>query len=113
MTSPTCKVLPSYIIPKTEYVLLKIYAKPGAKRSEIQGVHGDALKVSIHAPPVDGEANEALIAWLADFLRLAKRNLEILHGHTSREKTVAVRGVTPAQLVAKFGPLVGTKVDAS
>ena len=69
---------------------LSLYIQPGASRSEISGLHGDRLKVKIKAPPVDGEANEALIEFIAETLKIPKRSVHLIQGETSRQKTVLV-----------------------
>ena len=63
---------------------------PRASRNEIAGVHGDALKVRLTAPPVEGKANEALIAFLAKRLGVRKSQVEIMAGATSRRKMIRV-----------------------
>ncbi len=66
---------------------------PRASKSEIAGEHDGALKVRLAAPPVDGEANEELIKLLAKEFGVAKSSVEILSGHTSKTKQVAVKNV--------------------
>jgi uncharacterized protein len=63
---------------------------PGAKRTEFIGLHDGALRVRLAAPPVDGKANEALIAWVADELGIQRRSVELIRGMTSRRKQVRV-----------------------
>ena len=76
----------------TGHVLkLSIHATPGAKRTETAGAHGDALRVRLGAPPVDGKANAALIAWAAQAFALPKANIELLHGAAGRQKVLALR----------------------
>ncbi len=70
--------------------LLTLHIQPGAKRSEVVGLHGDALKVRVASPPVDGKANEALVAFIADRFGLPKRAVQLVKGDTSRAKTVLV-----------------------
>ena len=70
--------------------ILAIHAQPGAARSEVSGVHGDALKIRIQAHPVEGAANAALLAFLAKQLGLPKSSLELVSGETSRAKRVRV-----------------------
>lgn len=77
-----------------------VRVQPRASRSEISGVHDGALRVRLAAPPVDGAANEALIELLADLLHVAKRDVRIVAGATSRRKVVEVDGVTPEQVFA-------------
>jgi uncharacterized protein (TIGR00251 family) len=69
---------------------------PRASRSAVEGVHGDALKVRLAAPPVDGAANEALVALLADALGVRPRAVRIVHGTTARTKVIEVDGVEAA-----------------
>lgn len=69
---------------------LTIRVQPGAKRSEVVGAHGDALRVRVASPPVDGRANAELVRFLADHLGLPARSVEIVRGHTSRTKVVHV-----------------------
>ena len=75
-------------------VRFSVRAQPRASRSEIVGLHGDALKVRLAAPPADGAANEALIEVLADALGIARGAVRIVSGATSRGKVVEVDGVS-------------------
>ncbi|MDO8931715.1 MAG: DUF167 family protein [Rhodocyclaceae bacterium] len=77
-------------------VVLTLHIQPGAKRSEVAGTHGDALKIRLAAPPVDGKANEALIAFLAKALGVPKAHVDLVAGQTSRAKRVRVAGIAPA-----------------
>ncbi len=74
-------------------VRFTVRVQPRASRSEVCGVHGDALKVRLAAPPVEGAANDALIALLADELDVSRRAVRIVSGATSRSKTVEVDGI--------------------
>src|SRR5438270_13668373 len=71
-------------------VLLDISVVPGAKRTQFIGLHDGALRVRLAAPPVDGKANDALIAWLADELGVTRRCVELLRGASSRRKQVRI-----------------------
>lgn len=84
-------------------VLVDVHVVPRASRSAISGVHEGRLKVTLAAPPVDGEANAELIALLAKLLRLSKRDVSLVRGESSRQKTVALRGVTAEQVRALVG----------
>lgn len=66
--------------------ILRLYIQPGASNSEISGVHGDRLKVKIKAPPREGEANEALIEFFSDLLKLPKLKIHFIRGESSRQK---------------------------
>ena len=75
---------------------LAIKAIPNAPRSEIVGWLGEALKLKIHAPPVEGRANEALCEFLADRLGLPHRAVVVIRGATSRQKVVRISGLSLA-----------------
>ena len=71
--------------------LLRLHVQPGAKVTSVSGLHGDALKMKVNAPPLEGRANAALEAWLAKALGVPKRDVEVLRGESSRDKQVLVR----------------------
>ena len=73
----------------TGYVVA-VHAQPGAKRSEISGLHGGRLKMRIAAPPLEGRANEALIDFLAQRLGLSRSKLRVLKGLQGRTKLVEI-----------------------
>ncbi len=79
---------------------------PRAKKNAIAGVIGDALKLSLTAPPVEGRANEAAIAFLADILRLPRASISIAAGQSSRNKLIRVAGISAADVAARLGPLL-------
>jgi len=71
---------------------LALHVQPGAKRTGAAGLHGESLKVRLAAPPVEGKANEALIAWLAQEFGVPARQVRLLRGEKSREKVVEISG---------------------
>jgi uncharacterized protein (TIGR00251 family) len=71
---------------------LAVHVQPGAKRSEVAGLHGDRLKIRIAAPALDGRANEALVAFVAETLGIAKSRITIAKGAQSREKLLVFAG---------------------
>jgi uncharacterized protein (TIGR00251 family) len=75
---------------KTGAVMVDIHVIPNASRTEADGEHDGALRVRLHAPPVDGKANVALMAWLAETLGIAKRDLALVRGQTSKRKQLRV-----------------------
>lgn len=77
---------------------IAIHATPGAKRTEAAGLYGDALRVRLGAPPVDGKANEALIAWAAETFGVVRKQVELLHGAAGRQKVLAVAFADAAAL---------------
>ncbi len=74
---------------------LALHVQPNAKRSEITGVRGDAVRVRLAAPAVEGKANVALIAWLADAFGVPERAVTLLRGARGRRKIVRI--AAPAQ----------------
>ena len=84
---------------------LKIYVQPNASRSEVIGLHGDAIKIKIKAPPVDGAANEEVIRFLAEYCEVSKKSVHLLHGETSRNKLIEIEADAELeqQLKVKFG----------
>ena len=80
-------------------VRFSVRVQPRASRNEVCGVHGDALKVRLSAPPVDGAANDALVDLLAQSLGVARRAVRIVAGATGRSKVVDVDGVLAAQVL--------------
>ena len=72
-------------------ILLAVHVQPGAKRTEYVGPHGDRAKIRLAAPPVDGKANQALVAWVAKQFGVRKGDVSIIRGHSSRQKVVAVQ----------------------
>lgn len=74
-------------------ITLTLHIQPGARKTEFAGLHGDALKIRLAAPPVDGKANEALLKFIADKLGMAKTGVILKSGSTSRRKVLEVKGV--------------------
>ena len=84
-------------------LLLPVRAMPRASKNEIQGLLGEALKVRLQAPPVEGKANQALIRFLSKSLDLSRAQLSIATGETGRNKAVLITGLTKAELIKKLG----------
>jgi uncharacterized protein len=72
-------------------IVIKIYVQPRSSRNKIIGLHGDALKIAIQAPPVDDAANRMCIEFLSKCLNLPRSAVEILSGHTSRMKRILLK----------------------
>jgi uncharacterized protein len=83
-------------------VTLAVRAQPGTKKTAILGVYGEGgtaqLKIAVQAPPLDGRANEALIAFLAKTFDLPKSAVTLVSGELARSKVFLLRGITPAQV---------------
>lgn len=82
-------------------ITLTLHVQPGAKHSEVAGLHGEALKIRLAAPPIEGRANEALLRFIAERFSVPLRNVELKQGAQSRHKRVEVRGsaVEPESLL--------------
>ena len=85
-------------------ITLTLHIQPGAKKTQFAGLHGDALKIRLAAPPVDGKANEALVKFVAETLGLAKSAVNLKSGQTSRRKVLEVQGAT-TEAVARFAEI--------
>ena len=75
-------------------LVLELHVQPGASRTEVAGLHGEGLKIRLAAPASEGRANAALIEFLARELGVAKRNVTITAGASSRRKRVVVEGAS-------------------
>jgi uncharacterized protein (TIGR00251 family) len=87
-------------------LLLSLHIQPGAKQTGFAGLHGEAMKLRLAAPPVEGRANAALCAFLADFCGVPKSAVTLVSGETSRAKRVRVEHATPAAM-ARLRALAG------
>jgi len=99
--------LPAWLRATDGGVTLDLAIQPRASRSRVVGEHGDRLKVQIAAPPVDGEANAALVELLADVFEVPRRQIEIAAGATGKRKTVRILGIdagTIERALASKGP---------
>ena len=82
--------LPAWIRIDTSGVWLALRVQPGARRCAVVGPYGERLKIAVQAPPADGRANEALLAYLADRLNLRPGALRLVAGAASRDKSVLI-----------------------
>lgn len=71
-------------------IRLSVQITPNAKKSEVIGVHEDALKIRLQAQPIEGKANEALVRFLSDVLGVPKSAITITHGHTNKRKIIEI-----------------------
>ena len=84
------KKTPVWLRPHDKGTLISLYIQPGASKNEISGEHDQRLKVKIKAPPRDGEANEGLIEFLSEVLKISKKRIFLIQGESSRQKTILV-----------------------
>jgi len=80
---------------------------PRARKNAITGATGDALKLAITAPPVEGKANQACIEFLAEFLNVPRASVAIVAGQSSRNKVIRVAGRTAAQIEERLRSVIG------
>lgn len=93
-----------WIRSKDDVLTLSVHVQPNAKRSEVVGVHGAALKVKVASPPVDGAANEALLEFLAGVLGLRRASIVLVRGATGRQKAIEIRGLGVDEATALLMP---------
>ncbi len=86
-----------------DIITLTLHVQPGARRSEVTGLHGEALKLKLAAPPVEGRANDALLKYIAGLFDVPIRQVELRQGAQSRHKVVAISGskTDPDSLLVK------------
>jgi uncharacterized protein len=89
----------------TDGCTVAIRVQPGAKRDAILGLHAGAIKIALTAPPLDGRANEALLAFLAERLGLPRFRLDLVAGASSRSKVVRITGKSAAEVQAALSPV--------
>lgn len=84
-------------------ITFAVRVHPRAKKNAITGEMGDALKVALTAPPVEGRANEACVEFFAKLLKVPRSSVSIAAGHTSRNKVVRVEGLSAAEVRTRLG----------
>jgi uncharacterized protein len=87
-------------------ISLAVRVVPRGGRTAIAGVRGEALLVRIAAAPVEGAANDALIAFIAETFECPQRDVTLLSGHQSRHKRVSIRGLNEAQVAARLDAIL-------
>ncbi len=84
--------MPDWYRRNVDVITLTLHVQPAAKRSCIAGLHGDALKIRLTAPPIEGRANEALLKFVAALFEVPLHQVELKQGVQSRHKVVAITG---------------------
>jgi len=93
---------------------IAVRVSPNATRNAVAGSLGGVLQVRVSAPPVKGKANEELIAFLSKVLGVSKSKIGIIRGHTTRNKVIAIDGLSQEDVVKRLLPLGrGTKSSSS
>ena len=93
-----------FVTDTTDGAVLLLRVIPRANKTAVQGLHGDALKVRLNAPPVEGAANTALVQFLAKQLKLPRSRVQLLAGETSRNKRVLLIGCNAAAIRLQLAP---------
>lgn len=93
-----------FVSPAPGGARLRVHVVPRASKTGICGLQGDALKIRLQAPPVDGKANAALCEFVAEAAGLPRRAVSVVAGETSRAKTLFAAGADPAALAAALRP---------
>ena len=93
--------------PQAARLTLQLHVRPGARVTAAAGLHGDALKIHIAAPPVDDRANAALLSWLAEVLALPPATVRLRNGARSRRKIVEI-SPADAGMAARAAALAST-----
>lgn len=87
-------------------VSLRVHVQPRASRTRLAGMYGEALKLCLASPPVDGKANEAAISFFAALFKVPRAAVTIAGGESSRDKRLVISGITLEQAEAILNPLV-------
>ena len=82
--------------------LIDIHVQPGARKTEVVGVYGEAIKIKVAATPERGIANDALIEFIAERLDIPKSAVKLVRGRTGRSKTIAIEGMSEAEARQKL-----------
>lgn len=90
-------------------VTLRVRVVPRAGRTGVAGTREDALLVRLAAAPVDGAANDALVAFLAELFDRPRRDITLVSGHTSRDKRIAIAGMSETAIAAQLDALLRTR----
>jgi uncharacterized protein len=85
-----------------EGIVIALHVQPGAKRTELIGTYGDALKIKLAAPPVDGKVNAELLRFMARKCGAPARDVTLAYGETSRDKGVNIVGKTATEIFEKL-----------
>ena len=101
MRGPTCVM--EAITATATGTLIRLRVQPRASRDRLEGVRDGYVRLRLTAPPVDGAANAACIAFLAKLLDISRARIQLQDGEKSREKLLHIAGVTPAQVAAALG----------
>jgi uncharacterized protein len=85
-----------------EGIVVALHAQPGARKTELVGTYGDALKIKLAAPPVDGKANAELLRFIAKKCGVTQSDVILISGESSNDKRIGISGIPAAQIFEKL-----------
>lgn len=86
--------------------ILPFHIVPNAKQNKVSGKHGSAIKIKLRAAALEGKANAALISFLAEELKIPKRNIVLERGQQSRDKLIRIEGLSEEDVQCRLGTLI-------
>ena len=95
---------PAFLREAPDGCTLAVRVQPGAKKNAVTGIHAGAVRISLTTPPIEGRANEALIAFLAELLHLPRARISLLSGTTSRTKALHITGKSTTEVETALFP---------
>ena len=101
------RIFPAWLQPQGNDVVLDVLVSPRAARTRVMGVHDGRLKIQVSAPPSDGQANDALVRFLAEALAIPRAQIEIVGGAANKRKTVRVAAVAVQKVLLALSPASG------
>ncbi|HKD79788.1 MAG TPA: DUF167 domain-containing protein [Candidatus Angelobacter sp.] len=90
-------------------ITFAVKVHPRARKNALTGIVGDALKLALTAPPVEGRANQAVIEFFAELFEIPRSSVTIASGETSRNKLVRIAGLTKAAVATRLSEWLGEK----
>jgi uncharacterized protein (TIGR00251 family) len=84
---------------------VSVRVRPGARKNDVAGIHAGAVKISLTAPPVDGRANDALVEFIAERLRIPQARISLVGGTTNRMKVLRITGKSAAEVQSALFPV--------
>jgi len=93
----------SYLTASSRGMVLTVHAVPRSSTTVLQGLHGDAVKIRLQAPPAEGKANAALVHFLSQSLGVPSRHIALISGASGRRKRVLISGLRESEIRKKLG----------
>ncbi len=97
--SSLCSEMSLRVGKRKDGIIFRIRVSPSASRNEIKGLHGEALKIDMNAPPIRGKANKECIRFLAKEFKVPKSDIEIISGLKSKDKLIKIKGISKEKVL--------------